>query len=77
MHWMRARGHEKFITCNRFDVIVRHREKTMNGYSSMTTITFRKLARNGLSWARLSSAPSALDKMIPARRTRSGRRCDH
>ena len=26
----------------------------MNGYSSMTTITFRKLARNGLFWARLS-----------------------
>jgi hypothetical protein len=26
----------------------------MNGHSSMTTITFRKLARNGLFWARLS-----------------------
>ena len=26
----------------------------MSGYSSMATITFRKLAKNGLSWVRLS-----------------------
>lgn len=35
-------------------LIVRDGEKTMTEHSSMTTIAFRKLAKNGLFWARLS-----------------------